>query len=142
MERRRANIIGGHVKRLVRTRKGQAGFRRNLLNEFGATCAFTGPCPANALEAAHLYSYAAHGEHRDGGGLLMRRDIHTLFDNGLVAVAEGGRLIRIHPTLKQFPVYAQLDNQPLKIRIRRETKACLGDHFEQHAQAYDSLVRG
>lgn len=77
---------GGHRQARVRVRVGQGGFRQRLLATQGPVCAFTGPGPAAALEAAHLYSYAAVGQHHDDGGLLLRRDVHRLFDQGDIAV--------------------------------------------------------
>ena len=140
VQRRQAAILGGHVERIVRARRGQASFRKSLLEEFGSVCAFTGPCPERALEAAHLYSYAEHGTHVDGGGVLLRRDIHTLFDNGLLTISDYGIAIRVHPALKEFPEYARLENQPPKVRLRKKTKAILSDHFELHAHEYASLT--
>lgn len=81
-------ILGGHKHALVRVRVrvGQGAFRQKLLSEQGAVCAFSGPVSADVLEAAHPYSYANLGEHRDEGGLLLRRDLHRLFDLGRIAV--------------------------------------------------------
>lgn len=70
----------------MRVRVGQAEFRLRLLARYGNVCAFSGPSPTAALEAAHLYSYAAEGRHHDDGGFLLRRDLHRLFDLGLLAV--------------------------------------------------------
>ena len=102
-------VPGGYVTTVVRVRRGQGEFRRRLIARFGAECAVTGPLPLEALEAAHLYRYADHSRHEIGGGLLLRHDIHALFDVGLLSV-DNDR-VRIHTDLADFPVYAGLDGQ-------------------------------
>ena len=42
-----------------------------------------------ALEAAHIRPYGDGGEHEARNGLLLRRDIHSLFDAGYVTVTHG-----------------------------------------------------
>lgn len=73
-------ITGGHVDAVVRRRVGQQRFRERLLERYGATCAVTGAQPEMVLDAAHLYRFADRPEHSDDGGLLLRADVHRLFD--------------------------------------------------------------
>ena len=42
--------------------------------------------PLPSLEAAHIRPYSEGGEHRVENGLLLRRDLHTLFDQGYLTV--------------------------------------------------------
>ena len=49
-------------------------------------CAITGERTLPALEAAHIRPYAEGGDHEARNGLLLRRDIHSLFDAGYVTV--------------------------------------------------------
>lgn len=65
-------IPGGHGLGLSKTRLGQQRFREAMLARFGESCAFTGPQPPGALEAAHLYLYSKIPEHDTRGGLLLR----------------------------------------------------------------------
>ncbi|MFC9232573.1 HNH endonuclease [Streptomyces decoyicus] len=125
----RLAITGGHRESLMRVRVGQEGFRKQLLREQGETCAFTGPTPAAALEAAHLYSYAESGEHHDYGGLLLRRDIHRLFDLGHVAVDTASGTLDVAPSLHRYPCYAQLHGQPLVVQLRPEHRVWLDAHW-------------
>ncbi|MEU9310036.1 HNH endonuclease signature motif containing protein [Streptomyces sp. NPDC048256] len=124
-----APIAGGHKVSKVRVRVGQSTFRNRLLNEQGEQCAITGAAPAAALEAAHLYSYAESGEHHDYGGLLLRRDIHRLFDLGQIAVEPGTGLIDIAPSLRTYPLYAHLHGQPLAAQLRPEHRVWLEAHW-------------
>lgn len=72
----------------VKRRQGQPAFRRKLLKAYGGVCAITG-CKIEALlEAAHIHPYRGEETNVAANGLLLRADIHTLFDCGLVAVGE------------------------------------------------------
>ncbi|MEU8379547.1 HNH endonuclease [Streptosporangium sp. NPDC048865] len=125
-------IAGGHRKATVRVRVGQSSFRRDLLDTFGAVCAFSGPGPEQALEAAHLYSYAANGKHQKGGGLLLRRDLHRLFDLGLIAVNPRTKTLDISMKLITFPDYAKLQGSPLSIMINEENLKWFAKHWQMH----------
>ena len=71
-----AKIRDGHSSVMTRVRLGQRAFRKNLLSRFGPNCALTGSSPIQALDAAHLYSYAKVGKHHSDGGVLLRKDLH------------------------------------------------------------------
>ncbi|MGW3913225.1 HNH endonuclease, partial [Streptomyces sp. NPDC005070] len=124
-----APIPGGHNVATVRVRVGQSAFRSRLLREQGEHCAMTGAAPEAVLEAAHLYSYAESGEHHDYGGLLLRRDIHRLFDLGQIAVNPASGLIDIAPGLRGFPLYGQLHGQGLAVPLRPEHRIWLEAHW-------------
>lgn len=109
-------IPGGHIERTVRARLGQGAFRDVLLDKFGEQCAVTGPTPSGALEAAHLYPFAASSLHDPDGGLLLRSDIHALFDRGQISISPSGR-ISVHPTLRGFPAYSDLDGARVKVTL-------------------------
>ncbi|MEE1941391.1 HNH endonuclease signature motif containing protein [Streptomyces sp. TRM 70361] len=128
----RLPIPGGHRESVVRVRVGQDAFRKQLLRDQGETCAFTGPAPAAALEAAHLYSYAESGEHHDYGGLLLRRDVHRLFDLGQIAVDPATGTLDVNDTLRAYPVYADLHGQPPAVRLRPEHRIWLSAHWHTH----------
>ncbi len=77
----------------VKRRQGQPAFRRELLAAYGGRCAVTG-CPIEALlEAAHIHPYLGDETNIVQNGLLLRADIHTLFDLGFIAVGADGRLL-------------------------------------------------
>lgn len=132
IDKAREVIAGGHREAIVRVRIGQSSFRRNLLHSFGSVCAFTGPAPEQALEAAHLYSYAANGKHHDGGGLLLRRDLHRLFDLGLMAVNPQTRRLDMSPELASFADYVRLQDQHLQIQITPKHHEWLAKHWAMH----------
>lgn len=71
---------------LIRPRLGQGAFRLVVTDLYGRRCAITKERTLPALEAAHIRPYADGGEHSPANGILMRRDIHSLFDQGYVTI--------------------------------------------------------
>lgn len=71
---------------LIRPRLGQGAFRLLVTDIYGRRCAITQERTLPALEAAHIRPYGEGGEHEAKNGLLLRRDIHSLFDAGYVTV--------------------------------------------------------
>jgi hypothetical protein len=129
----RNSVAGGSRKALVRVRTGQQGFRQMLLDSYGSECAVTGSCPRAALQAAHLRGFAKHQEHRRDQGLLLRADIHSLFDRGMVAVDPDRLVIVIDPDLLRYPQYAVLEGHRLCVPEGLEPdRSALADH---HAEA-------
>lgn len=98
----------------------------------GCVCAISGAAPAAALEACHLYSYASIGQHHDHGGLLLRRDIHRLFDFGQLAINPSTMTIDVSPPLHAYPGYAELAGQPLRVSLTAGHRRWLTEHWRQH----------
>src|SRR5271168_1183665 len=71
---------------LIRPRLGQGAFRVLVTDIYNRRCAITHERTLPALEAAHIRPYGDGGEHEARNGLLLRRDIHSLFDAGYVTV--------------------------------------------------------
>ncbi|MGW2490263.1 HNH endonuclease [Streptomyces sp. NPDC001606] len=125
-------IAGGHSTRTVRARIGQAAFRSSLLAQFGEMCAFTGPMPGVVLEAAHLYSYAANGKHHTFGGLLLRRDVHRLFDLGRISIDPNTLTLDVTPDTRKYPDYAALHGKPLTVQITKAHTKWIAEHWAMH----------
>ena len=71
---------------LIRPRLGQGAFRVLVTDVYERRCAVTRERTLPALEAAHIRLYGDGGAHETSNGLLLRRDIHSLFDAGYVTV--------------------------------------------------------
>jgi len=71
---------------LVRPRLGQGAFRVLVTDNYHRMCAVTRERTLPALEAAHIKPFADGGEHEATNGVLLRRDIHSLFDAGYVTI--------------------------------------------------------
>lgn len=70
----------------VRPRLGQGLFSLAVRDAYTGACAVTDEHSGPVLEAAHIMPYAQGGEHRVDNGILLRRDVHRLFDRGYVTV--------------------------------------------------------
>jgi putative restriction endonuclease len=78
---------------LVRPRLGQGTFRVAVTGAYGGACAVTHEHSLPVLEAAHIRPYGAEGEHSVANGLLLRADVHRLFDAGYVTVTPDRRFV-------------------------------------------------
>ena len=81
-------------------RQGQPEFRNQLLRAYGGRCAITGYDVEEALEAAHIYPYKGTETNHVQNGLLLRADIHTLFDLGLIGIHPDNSTVWISKRLK------------------------------------------
>lgn len=100
------------VLRAIVRRRGQPKFRSSLVAAYEARCAIT-HCPVLAiLEAAHVTPYLGPQTNSVSNGLLLRADIHTLWDLGLIAIDPNSMQISVSPTLSD-PLYQALAGQPV-----------------------------
>jgi len=70
----------------VQPRLGQGSFWILVTDAYERRCSVTGERVLPALESAHIRPYAQGGEHRVDSGLLLRSDLHALFDRGYMTV--------------------------------------------------------
>jgi predicted restriction endonuclease len=85
----------------VARRQGQAKFRSKLLADYEGKCAITGCDVPDVLQAAHIFPYMGPATNQASNGIILRADIHTLFDLGM---------IRIEPSSLEISVSAALDH--------------------------------
>lgn len=71
---------------LVKGRLGQGAFRVLVTDAYQRRCAITGERTLPVLEAAHIKPYASEGPNLTQNGLLLRSDLHKLFDIGYLTV--------------------------------------------------------
>lgn len=83
-----ANIADARerIRRSITQRRGQRAFRNALIGAYRGKCAISGCDTLDVLEAAHIYPYRGPETNKVVNGLLLRSDLHTLFDCGLIAV--------------------------------------------------------
>ena len=128
----KVKLPGGHIAVLGRARIGQQRFREEMLKRFKGSCAISGPLPGGMLDAAHVYRYADEGEHYLDGGLLLRRDLHALFDRWeLLIDPEDGWRVRIRPDLMQFAELSRFNGKPLQADKKARPKA---EYLRIHAE--------
>jgi putative restriction endonuclease len=86
--------------RLSPQRLGQQAFQAVVLDAYRRRCAITGSRIRPVLQAAHIRPVTEGGEHRLDNGLLLRSDVHTLFDRGYLGIDPVYRL-RVSPRLRE-----------------------------------------
>ena len=94
-------------------RRGQPAFRAALLAAYGGRCAITDCGIEDVLEAAHISPYSGPSSDHVCNGLLLRADIHTLFDCGLLAFDPKTRQVVLANRLRGSD-YAHLAGQVLR----------------------------
>lgn len=87
---------------LTRARLGQGSFRVLVTDAYHRRCAVTNEKTLPALEAAHIKDYSQSGPHRTNNGLLLRADIHRLFDDGYVTIDPGLKFVVSSRVREQF----------------------------------------
>lgn len=122
---------------LIRPRLGQGAFRIIVTDIYNRRCAVTRERTLPALEAAHIRPYGDGGAHEAQNGLLLRRDIHSLFDAGYVTVTPDLRFEvsrRIKEEFDNGRHYYELHGQPIfapEDTLRRPDPGALRWHNEQ-----------
>ncbi len=99
-------------------RLGQGGFSLVVADAYEKRCAISGERTYPVLEAAHIVPVSRGGHHRPENGLLLRSDIHKLFDRGYVTVRPNGDF-EVSPRLRDDwqngRIYYELDHRPIRL---------------------------
>lgn len=81
-------------------RRRQDAFRKILLNAYESRCAVTGTCVPEVLQAAHIEPYRGQQSQSVDNGILLRADIHLLFDTRLLGIEPLNHTIVLHDRLR------------------------------------------
>lgn len=113
--RKRTSHVYNHVDRK------QKEFRDKLLREY-KKCAISKTTFEPVLEAAHVLDVVYDGNERIDNGILLRADLHILFDRGLLKIGDNG-VVRISKKAKEYQQYngVKIDEKILK-RIKNNLK--------------------
>jgi hypothetical protein len=125
------NDAQSEVARLIRlgnvaSRPNQAAFSANVRRAYEGSCAFTGCTTAEALEAAHIRVAEGVDDNDLRNGILLRADVHALFDKGLIALTLDGNRVQIstrltdpsYDFLRTTKVSQPKESRPLETNIR------------------------
>ena len=107
--------------RIVHPRLGQGIFRVAVTDSYQRACAVTRERSLPVLEAAHIKPYGQGGEHSLPNGLLLRADIHRLFDAGYVTVTPDKRFLvsnRLREDFDNGAVYYALSGREIGLPRR------------------------
>ena len=100
-----------------KVRRGQPKFRANLLEAYGNRCSVMGHGPEEVLEAVHIIPHAQSGVNELDNGLLLRSDLHHLFDSHILGIDPQTFVIRLKNPLLEIKQYQSMDNRPLRTRL-------------------------
>ena len=102
---------------LVAPRLGQGSFRIMVTDAYDRRCAVTNERVLPVLEAAHIRPFKREGPHRGQNGILLRSDLHKLFDKGYLTVTTDLRIEvsrRLHEDFENGRDYYSYRGQPLR----------------------------
>lgn len=100
--------------REITKRQGQGAFRSGLLTAYEGCCAITGSAVKQVLEAAHVTPFLGPETNHISNGLLLRSDLHTLWDRGLIYFCDDLKL-QLKPGLESSEYFGLAGK---KIRAR------------------------
>lgn len=103
------------VAKIVR-RRGQAKFRRDLIDAYEGRCAVTGCDALDALDAAHISPYRGKGSNDPRNGMMLRSDIHNLFDLGLLVIDAQTMTVFLSKPLRTS-AYGELHGTALRLPL-------------------------
>jgi putative restriction endonuclease len=109
----------------TRPRLGQGSFQAAIVDAYGRRCAVTGERVLPVLEAAHIVPYGEGGEHRVDNGLLLRRDLHALFERGYLTVARDLDILvskRLKEEFHNGDEYMAMAGRKLMLPSKREDR--------------------
>lgn len=103
------------IIRSIKLRRGQKKFRDGLLDKYKSTCVITGCKILAVLEAAHINPYRGEKDHNPQNGLLLRADIHTLFDLNLIGIHPETYKVHLSDKIKLYQEYSIFEGKDLNL---------------------------
>jgi putative restriction endonuclease len=107
---------------LIIPRLGQGAFRIAVTEAYGRQCAITNGKVLPALDAAHIKPYAEGGLHTKSNGILLRRDIHSVFDAGYVTIKDDFTFSvskKVKEVFNNGEEYSRLQGNPIRLPERK-----------------------
>lgn len=131
---------GDQRKRVVAEqirRERQGEFRKMVVSAYEGACAVTGTNVLEVLQAAHIDAYRGGYSQVVTNGMLLRSDIHLLYDSHLITVMPDSNLIKVSHRLESSP-YGAFDGR--RIAVPKDPKLRPDDYrLELHCQEFESI---
>jgi hypothetical protein len=89
------------ILRKIRERRGQKAFRNALITAYSGQCAVSGCSVLEILEAAHIDPYRGDNTNHPTNGILLRSDLHMLFDCYLIAIHPNNLTVHLHDSIME-----------------------------------------
>jgi putative restriction endonuclease len=122
---------------LTRARLGQGTFRVLVTEAYERRCAISGEKTLPALEASHIKPYASSGPHLVSNGLLLRADLHLLFDDGYLTLSDDLRVEvsgRIREQFENGRDYYRFHGRPVAVVPKSEEERPAPDFLRWHQE--------
>jgi putative restriction endonuclease len=130
------------VLREIRARRGQQGFRDSLRARYGDRCMVSSCKVLHVLEAAHIHPYRGEADNHPENGLLLRADLHTLFDLDMLGIDPATLTVHFHPDIQSVE-YAELDGRKILCSVKnRPSEDALKLRWEAFEQRLTSKSAG
>jgi hypothetical protein len=124
------NSIEQRIISSILSRRGQPKFRQSLLSTFNETCCISRNKTVEVLEAAHITPHTEETNYSITNGLLLRADIHTLYDLNLLGIDENG-LVHISPALRDSEYF-----QYAGVNIEEEIPKSMADNLRHRFELF------
>lgn len=106
----------------INQRKNQSKFKMNLLKKYNSQCLISKIKIPELIEAAHIYPHSKTGQNNIMNGVLLRSDLHILFDCGLLFINPENFKVIIDKSLEKTEYQKFHD---LKVDLCEESKEFL-----------------
>lgn len=93
--------------RSVVQRQGQPRFREQLMQLYDRQCAVSSCDVTDVLEAAHILPYRGPHTNDPSNGIILRADLHILFDEGLLAIDDSSLSVLLAPSISSNKFYSE-----------------------------------
>ena len=123
-------------------REQQGRFRSDLMDAYAGTCAISGTSVETVLQAAHINPYRGRRSQVVQNGILLRADLHLLYDARLISVEPDTHVLRLSDRLGNTD-YERYNLKRLSETVRPElspSNDLLAVHYEQFRQENHVLV--
>jgi predicted restriction endonuclease len=104
---------GLSVAKQILCRRGQKRFRDALMKRYGCRCMISGCELMDVIEAAHIVPFKEEKKHKVANGILLRADLHTLFDLNLIGINPDTHEFFLSKKVRGIEEYQQFHKQPL-----------------------------
>lgn len=118
------------VMREIQVRRGQQVFRQALRSRYGDHCMITGCQLLAIIEAAHISPYRGHFDNHPENGLLLRADLHTLFDLDFIGIHPKSLKMQFHSVARSAG-YHEWEGKTLLCSKARPSEAALESRWQR-----------
>ncbi|KQW61504.1 HNH endonuclease [Variovorax sp. Root411] len=114
-------------------------FRNGLIQAYQGKCCISGCAIVALLEAAHITPHKNPATDVLGNGLLLRADLHTLFDLGQLLIDPETMIVQVHPDVRSDPHYASFHGTKVGGALGHcPSKLALKQHFDDNPAGWEA----